>query len=70
MDTPIDVNVNIPEIISWAQKINDLLSVHTIPISEKEAIICVLRNMEDNNRVQVATVEALEATAGRPLELK
>lgn len=70
MDAPIDMNVNIPEIISWAQKINDLLSVHTIPINEKEAIICVLRNMEDNNRVQVATVEALEATAGRPLELK
>jgi hypothetical protein len=69
MDVPIDTKVNIPEIIAWAQKINDLLSTHTIPISEKEAIICVLRNMDNNNKVQVATAEALSAPPGRPLEL-
>jgi len=70
MDTPIDTKVNIPEIISWAQKLNDLLSTHTIAINEREAIICTLRNMDNNNKVQVATVEALGSTTGEPLELR
>lgn len=69
MDTPIDMNVNIPEIIAWAQKLNDLLSTHTIAINEKEAIICTLRNMDNNNRVQVATAEATGLPNGKPLEL-
>lgn len=69
MDTPIDMNVNIPEIIAWAQKLNDLLSTHTIAINEKEAIVCTLRNMDNNNRVQVATAEATGLPTGKPLEL-
>lgn len=55
METPIDVNVNIPEIIKWAQKINDLLAVHVIAVNEYEVILCALRNAGDNNRVQVAS---------------
>jgi hypothetical protein len=55
--TPIDMTINLPEIVGWAQKINDLLSVHTIAISEETLIICVLRNADDNFKVQVATAE-------------
>jgi hypothetical protein len=58
METPIDMHVNIPEIIGWAQKLNDLLSHHIIAVSDSHLIICVLRNADDNNRVQVATAEA------------
>ena len=32
--TPIDMEINAPEIVRWAQKINDQLSVHSIAISE------------------------------------
>lgn len=53
-DTPIDMNINLPEIVGWAQRIHDQLAVHTIVISEQLLIICVLRNRYDNNRVQVA----------------
>ena len=52
--TPIDMNINIPEIITWAQKITDHLSVHRIAISEETLIVCMLRNRSDNNKVQVA----------------
>lgn len=55
--TPIDMEINLPEIVGWAQKINDLLSVHTIAISEDHLIICILRNVDDNNKVQVATAK-------------
>ena len=57
MDTPIDVNVNIPEIIAHAQKLNDLLSHHIIAVNESHILICMLRNADDNNKVQVATAE-------------
>ena len=60
MDTPIDMHVNIPEIIGWAQKINDLLSHHVIAVSESHLIICVLRNADNHYRVQVATAETPE----------
>lgn len=56
-DAPIDQSINIPEIIGWAQKINDLLSSHIIAVSEEHLIICMLRNASDNNKVQVATAE-------------
>jgi len=60
METHIDMNVNLPEIIGWAQKLNDLLSNHIIAISEKHIILCMLRNADNNNRVQVATAEKSE----------
>lgn len=56
-DTPIDITINMPEIISWAQKINDLLSCHVIAISADKVILCNLRNKDDNFRVQVAIGE-------------
>ena len=59
MDTPIDTKVDLPEIISWAQKMNALLSLHAISVSTDEVILCVLRNHNDNMKVQVATAEAL-----------
>lgn len=53
-ETPIDMRIDVPEIIGWAQKIDDLLSVHTIAIDKDTLISCVLRNVDDNNKVQVA----------------
>ncbi|MHB1204443.1 MAG: hypothetical protein ACYCZX_02660 [Rhodospirillaceae bacterium] len=49
---PIDTKLNSPEIISWAQKINDQLSSHIIAISDVKLMFCVLRNKNDNNKVQ------------------
>ena len=62
--TPIDMSINLPEIVGWAQRINDLLSVHTIAISSDHLIICILRNRNDNNKVQVAT--AVTGAAPQP----
>lgn len=61
-DIPIDLKVNIPEIISWAQKINDLLSSHLIAVNEDHVILCLLRNADDGNKVQVATAERPKPT--------
>jgi len=55
--TPIELDTKFPEIIAWAQKINDHLSFHVIAISEDILIFCTLRNMDDNNKVQVGTME-------------
>jgi hypothetical protein len=55
-DMPIDMSINVSEIVSWAQKINDLLSIHTITIDKDSLISCVLRNIDDNNKVQVVTL--------------
>jgi hypothetical protein len=57
-ETPIDTTINMPEIVSWAQRINDLLSHHLIAINSERAIVCMLRNADDKLRVQVATVES------------
>jgi hypothetical protein len=59
--TPIDMSINLREIVGWAQKINDQLSFHTIVISQELLIICMLRNKHDNNNVQVAN-----AVKGQP----
>jgi hypothetical protein len=60
MDTPIDITINMPEIVRWAQKINDLLSLHVISIDAKNVMLCMLRNADENNKVQVATAVASE----------
>lgn len=56
-DTPIDMNVNFPDIIAKTQKISDLLGNHVIAISEKKILLCMLANAENQNRVQVAIAE-------------
>lgn len=58
--TPIDLDTKFPEIISWAQKITDQLSVHIVPISASgdRLMFCILRNMDDNNKVQTGFMEA------------
>lgn len=63
MDDPIDMEIDIPEIVKWGQKINDLLRLHVIAIDADNLIIAMLRNANDNNRVQVATA------AGKPSDL-
>ncbi len=56
-DTPIEVYTNFSEIISFAQKMNDQLSLHIIAINEEKLIFCVLRNQGDNNKVQTGFLE-------------
>lgn len=58
MDKPIDMNVNYAEILEWSLRINMLMSHHTIAISDSDLILCILRNSNDENRVQVATAQA------------
>ncbi len=60
VNEPWDTKVDAPEISKWAQRINDLLSVHMIPISDKLMIITILRNADDNHKVQVATAQAAD----------
>jgi len=53
--------LNFPEITKRAQRILDLLSVHMVATRGGELIfICVLRNADDNMRVQVAIAEKYE----------
>jgi hypothetical protein len=56
-DTPIETYTDFPEIISWAQKINDLLSLHVIVKNKDKLIFCMLRNAENNNKVQAGFME-------------
>ena len=63
MSTPIDMNLNFPEIISQTQKISDLLGNHAIAISEKKVLLCMLANAEQNNQVQVAIAEGPNAAS-------
>jgi hypothetical protein len=57
-EAPIDQTINMPEIVQWAQKINDLLSSHTIAINSHKVWLCTLRNVDDHDRVEVAIAEA------------
>jgi hypothetical protein len=55
VNSPLDSEVNAPEIVKWAQKINDLLSMHVIAISGDKRIVCVLRASNIGGKVSVAT---------------
>jgi hypothetical protein len=55
--TPLDLTINVPEIISQVQKMSDLLNHHIIAINESQVIICMLKNAENFSRVQVAIAE-------------
>ncbi|MGO8842391.1 MAG: hypothetical protein ACLQF1_15050 [Methyloceanibacter sp.] len=57
---PLDTRIDAPEIIKWAQRLNDLLSCHAIAVDEKTLILCILRNVDDENKVQVVTALANE----------
>lgn len=57
--TPIQIHF--PELTQWAQKVQDLLHLHSIFLQDgKTTIIAMLANAEDNNNVQVAIAEAFE----------
>jgi hypothetical protein len=60
-ELPIDINPNFPEIIGWAQKLNDLLQSHLVVLKPQgpiyRGLVCNLRNADDNNRVQVAIID-------------
>jgi len=52
-DAILDMTINVPEIISYIQKMADLLSHHAIPINENKVMLCLLMNPDNNNLVQV-----------------
>lgn len=55
------VQIHYPDITAVAQKLQDLLSVHTVSmLGGKMHFICVLFNANDNMNVQVAIAEASE----------
>ncbi|MFZ1108594.1 MAG: hypothetical protein WAN43_09655 [Rhodomicrobium sp.] len=58
-DSALDLNISVPEIIEWTQKINDLLSFHIIAINSDRLFGCMLRNMSDGGKVQVFVADAL-----------
>lgn len=61
-DTPLDMTINVPEIVGSAQKMSNLLGHHVIPISEELIILCMLVNTDNNNKVQVITAQRTELT--------
>lgn len=61
---PLDLAINVPEIIAQVQKFSDLLAHHMIAISERELIICLLVSPTMNGGVQVVT--ALKPEPGSP----
>jgi hypothetical protein len=51
----IPVQINYPEITAIAQKLHDLLAIHTVVmLGGKQVFLCMLRNINDNMKVQVA----------------
>jgi hypothetical protein len=54
---PLDLTINVPEIISRAQKFSDLLAHHAIAVSEHEIIICLLASPAAQGGCQVATAK-------------
>jgi hypothetical protein len=61
---PLDLAINVPEIISQVQKISDLLSHHLIALNEHELMICLLVSPAAQGGCQVAT--ALRPELGLP----
>lgn len=55
-DDLIDMKLDVPEIVGWAQKMADLLSSHIIAINDKQILVCGLVSQEDD-KVQVTTAE-------------
>jgi hypothetical protein len=51
-----------------AQKINNQLEHHIIWINDKEMIACILRNKDDNMKVQVVTASASALVTNRLLK--
>ena len=50
------------DVIRWAQKIEDLLAMHVLALlGGTRGIVCILRNIDDDNRVQVFTIDALKS---------
>ena len=50
------------DVIGWAQKIEDLLAMHMLALlGGTRGLVCILRNIDDDNRVQVFTIDALKS---------
>ena len=62
MDVPLEMKLDAPEIIQWAQKFQDLLSIHVISIRTGRVMLCKLRDPGNENKVQVVTAVAFSET--------
>lgn len=47
---PLDLKINVPEIIADLQRISDLLGHHLIAINESQLMICLLMNRRTTTR--------------------
>ena len=55
LKSPQPMQFNFPDVLAWLKKIGTLLSFHMIPLFEEGTLVLVvLRNADDNERVQVA----------------
>jgi hypothetical protein len=52
---PLDLTINVPEIISQVQKMSDLLSHHLIALNERELLVCLLISPAAQGGCQVVT---------------
>jgi hypothetical protein len=57
---PLDLTINVPEIIAQVQKISDLLSHHMIALNDRELIICLLASPVVQGRCQVIAAHRQE----------
>lgn len=57
-ESTIDGELDVQDLVSKAQSINDLLNHHLIWITESQVIMCMLQNKDNNMAVQVAVAEA------------
>lgn len=55
-DELIDMKLDVPEIIGWAQKMANLLSAHIISINDRQILFCTLATKE-SDKVQVSPAE-------------
>jgi hypothetical protein len=55
---PVRLKRHFPEVMKHAHKIHDLLKTHTVALhGGKKTFVCLLRNADDDNNVQLVMVE-------------
>jgi hypothetical protein len=59
LSSKMPIQTNFPELVKWGQKIIALLNVHLMLLQDKKTtIICLMKNRDNNDLVQVAIAEA------------
>lgn len=52
--TPLEPEINAPEITRWVQKFRQLLKTHMVAINEENVIVCAMNDEKGNVRVAIA----------------